>query len=88
MTFKKGNELAIDLESVVEEKNQEWIGKRCFKVLDYNGGVAEMQYLSVEPIKTERTHIRYLQMVSQILAYGKGWNERVTRKAGSIFTVN
>ncbi|NLZ33569.1 MAG: hypothetical protein GX889_01425 [Clostridiales bacterium] len=30
---------------------------------------------------------RYLQKISQILAYDKQWNERVTRKEGTIFTV-
>lgn len=30
---------------------------------------------------------RYLQNISKKLAYNKNWNDRVTRKKGTIFTV-
>jgi len=46
-----------------------------------------MAYRALDPIRGERTLTRYLQKISQILAYDKQWNEKATRKKGTIFTV-
>lgn len=85
--FDNGNEFANDLEDAVREANHEWNGDRIFDIIEYNGISVKMAYRALDPIRGERTLTRYLQKISQILAYDKQWNEKVTRKEGTIFTV-
>lgn len=86
--FEENNEYIEDLIAAVEEVNQEWNGDREFEILEYNGIAVKMAYHALDPIRGGRTLTRYLQKVSKILAYEKGWNEKVTRKEGTIFTVS
>jgi hypothetical protein len=85
--FDAGNEFANDLEDAVREANDEWSGDRMFEIIEYNGISVKMAYRALDPIRGERTLTRYLQKISQILAYDKQWNEKATRKKGTIFTV-
>lgn len=85
--FDAGNEFANDLEDAVREANDEWSGDRMFEIIEYNGISVKMAYRALDPIRWERTLTRYLQKISQILAYDKQWNEKATRKKGTIFTV-
>lgn len=85
--FEEGNEYANDLEDAVKQANDEWKGDRIFDIIEYSGISVKMAYRALDPIRGERTLTRYLQKISQILAYDKQWNERVTRKEGTIFTV-
>lgn len=85
--FDAGNEFANDLEYAVREANDEWSGDRMFEIIEYNGISVKMAYRALDPIRGERTLTRYLQKISQILAYDKQWNEKATRKKGTIFTV-
>lgn len=85
--FEDGNEYANDLEDAVSQANSEWNGDRMFEITEYSGISVRMVYHALDPIRGERTLTRHLQKISQILAYDKQWNERVTRKEGTIFTV-
>lgn len=85
--FDAGNDFSIDVEDAVREVNDEWNGERVIEVISYDGISVKMAYRALDPIKNERTIIRYLQVVSQKLAHNKKWNERVTRKPGAIFNV-
>ena len=85
--FETGNEYVNDLEDAIKQANNEWNGDRMFEVIEYSGISAKMVYRALDPIKGERTLTRHLQKISQILAYDKHWNERATRKEGTIFTV-
>ena len=85
--FDAGNEFANDLEDAVREANDEWSGDRMFEIIEYNGISVKMAYRALDPIRGERTLTRYLQKIAQILAYDKQWNEKATRKKGTIFTV-
>ncbi|ASW42374.1 hypothetical protein [Clostridium isatidis] len=85
--FEEGNEYANDLEDAVKQANDEWKGDRIFEIIEYSGISVKMAYRALDLIRGERTLTRYLQKISQILAYDKQWNERVTRKEGTIFTV-
>lgn len=86
--FDAGKEFAADLEDAVREANQEWKGDRMFEIIGYDGITVEMVYRALDPIRGERTLTRHLQKISQILAYDKQWNQKVTRKEGTIFTVD
>ncbi len=85
--FEDRNEYANDLEDAVSQANGEWNGDRMFEIIEYSGISVKMAYRALDPIRGERTLTRHLQKISQILAYDKQWNERVTRKEGRIFTV-
>jgi hypothetical protein len=85
--FEAGNEFASDLEEAVKEANQEWNGDRIFEIIGYDGIRVRMAYRALDLIRGERTLTRHLQKISQMLAYEKRWNEKVTRKEGTIFTV-
>lgn len=85
--FENGNEFANDLEDAVRQANAEWNGDRVFEIIEYSGISVKMVYRALDLIRGERTLTRHLQKISQILAYDKQWNERATRKEGTIFTV-
>jgi hypothetical protein len=85
--FEAGNEFVIDLENAVREANDEWNGDRIFEIISYDGISVKMAYHALDLIRGERTLTRHLQKISQMLAYDKQWNKRVTRKEGTIFTV-
>ncbi|WP_207640966.1 hypothetical protein [Desulfofalx alkaliphila] len=87
MRFDSGNEFANDLEEVVEKVNAAWKGDRIFEIIEYSGLSVKMAYRALDLIRGRRTLTRHLQKVSTMLAYDKQWNEKVTRKAGTIFTV-
>jgi hypothetical protein len=86
--FEAGNEFTVDLEDAVRQANNEWNGDRIFEIIEYNGISVRMVYRALDPIRGKRTLTRHLQKISQILAYDKQWNEKVTRKEGTIFTVD
>ena len=85
--FDQNSQLVRDLETSVEEANSEWNGERKFEILGYDGAAVSMVYRALDPIRGRRTVTRFLQKISKDLAYHRGWNDKVTRKEGTIFTV-
>ncbi len=86
--FENNNEQLRDLQDAVSQANAEWNGERIFDILDHDGISVKMAYRALDPIKNRRTLTRHLQTISQILAHEKNWNENVTRKENTIFTVD
>lgn len=76
-----------DLENAVHQANLIWSGDREFVIHGLNGLYVKMEYHALDPIRNNRTIIKHFQKISQILAHEMKWNELVTRKMGTIFTL-